>query len=533
MSNMKRTILLTVLITGLTFISGNIIVPADEKSDTLKRKPEIIVNTTVDTKGPSKTKEKPGTSKRENRLTFQNRVSKIINQKVGLDDSGNVYRMGLTAKYTGPDNLMPGEGKFGKLFKYLPVMRWYDPEHYYTSIQTIDGEFTNDQCIMCHTVKTPGIVAQWAKSKHATSPDKTTGCADCHGQNHLELHMPTHKECGKCHPKQTSGHMAGGKGSHSQAFHIGTNEASWQYGKPAEEVTACAACHGKAENTCDGCHTRHEFSKAEARKPAGCAVCHRGLDHYEYEMWMQSYHGLLYAANGASWDWTKPMKPQNYQTPTCSYCHMQNGNHNQQAFSTVNSSMGVDLVDRGAVKYKKTRNAWIKTCSGCHSSRFARDQLEAVDEAVKLAFTKWREAMKIIIDLYNEGLLDPMPQDLAPDSNGHYTFSLFPDGESRMFNVSFIEKKAFEMLVYITNAVYKSMAHFGWYGATYGKGAFVQDRWLIDIKGEASKLRRISTLEERAGIKHKAYDFWKHGEYTDLLLGWKRKDGDVNEEVME
>ncbi len=60
-----------------------------------------------------------------------------------------------------------------------------------------------------------------------------------------------------------------------------------------------------------------------------------------------------------------------------------------------------------------------------------------------------------------------------------------------------------------------------------------QDRWIVDIKGEASKLRRISTLEERAGIKHKAYDFWKHGEYTDLLLGWKRKDGDVNEEVME
>ncbi len=135
----------------------------------------------------------------------------------------------------------------------------------------------------------------------------------------------------------------------------------------------------------------------------------------------------------------------------------------------------------------------------------------------------------IIVDLYNDSLLDPMPQDLAPDWAGHYTFSLFPGGEGRMFNVSLIEKKAFEMLVYITNAIYKAMAHFGWYGATYGKGAFLQDRWLVDIKGEASKLRRISALEKKVGIEHKAYDFWKHGEYTDLLLGWKRKEGDIEE----
>ncbi|MHC4268942.1 MAG: hypothetical protein ACYSTS_10785 [Planctomycetota bacterium] len=26
---------------------------------------------------------------------------------------------------------------------------------------------------------------------------------------------------------------------------------------------------------------------------------------------------------------------------------------------------------------------------------------------------------------------------------------------------------------------------------------------------------------------HKPYDFLKHGEYTDLLLGWKKKEGDV------
>jgi hydroxylamine dehydrogenase len=525
MKDIKKILLSITLIAGMAFVlyinatsffSENGYVLAEEMGE---GEPE--------TKKEEKKAKPPKAAKKT--LKFQQVAAKIFDQKVGLDDSGDVYYMGLTAKYTGPEDLLPGEGKYGKLFKYLPVMRWYDPEHYYTSTQVVEGEFKSEQCILCHMIKTPGIVAQWKKSKHATSWKQTVGCDACHGSNHQKLYMPTHKECGKCHPKQTAGHMAGGKGSHSQAFHISTNEASWQIGKPAEEVTACATCHGKAENTCDGCHTRHGFSKAEARKPAGCAVCHRGLGHYEYEMWMQSYHGLLWASNGYSWDWTKPMKPQNYQTPTCAYCHMQGGEHNQQAFSTVHTGMGVHLVDRGAPKYKATRDAWIKTCSGCHSPRFARDQLEAADEAIKVAFTKWREAMKIIVDLYNDGILDPMPEDLAPDWSGHYTFSLFPGGEGRMFNVSFIEKKAFEMLVYITNAIYKAMAHSGWYGATYGKGAFLQDRWLIDIKGEASKLRRISTLEKKVGIDHKAYDFWKHGEYTDLLLGWKRKEGDIKE----
>ncbi|MBI2560460.1 MAG: hypothetical protein HYW14_04935, partial [Planctomycetes bacterium] len=39
--------------------------------------------------------------------------------------------------------------------------------------------------------------------------------------------------------------------------------------------------------------------------------------------------------------------------------------------------------------------------------------------------------------------------------------------------------------------------------------------------------KRIARLEKQAGIEHKAFDFWKHGEYTDLLTGWKRKEGDV------
>lgn len=480
-----------------------------------------------ETKAPCPVKKEELASHPKDKRTIQQIVSEITGEKIGPDSSGDLYHGGLTATYTEPEDMLPGEGKFEKLFKFLPLIRWYDPDHYYTPNMNVAGEFKHDECIMCHTVQTPGIVAQWKKSKHASTEKGIVGCDKCHGNNHQQLYMPSWKHCGECHPEQKAGHRGGNIGSHTYAFHVNVIEIPWQIAKPAAEVTACATCHAIAENRCDGCHTRHDFSIAEARKPNNCGICHTGLDHYEYEMYRESYHGMIYESEQHTWDWTKPLKPANYKTPTCAYCHMKDGEHNTQKASTIYSHMGTSLVDRGAPKFKETRQNWINTCKGCHSPRFAADQLEAMDEAVKVSFTKWREAMKVVTDLYNDNMLDPMPNDLAPDYAGHYTFSLL-GGEGRMYNVSDIERSAFEMLVYATNAVYKAMAHGAMYGATYGKGAFVQDRMLVQIKGEASRLRRIKALEDNAGIKHKAYDFWKHGEYTDLLLGWRRKPGDVD-----
>jgi hydroxylamine dehydrogenase len=67
------------------------------------------------------------------------------------------------------------------------------------------------------------------------------------------------------------------------------------------------------------------------------------------------------------------------------------------------------------------------------------------------------------------------------------------------------------------------------YNATYGTGgAFEQDRMLVQIKAEASRLKRFKALEAAAGVEYKPQPFWQHGEYTDLLSGWKRKEGDVD-----
>src|SRR3989304_3184919 len=127
------------------------------------------------------------------------------------------------------------------------------------------------------------------------------------------------------------------------------------------------------------------------------------------------------------------------------------------------------VVDRGAYRYKATRDVWVNTCKGCHSPRFARDHLNAMDEAVKLSFTKYREAMGILMALYADNLIDPMPIDLAPDSRGHNVFSLMPGkGEMRKYNVSNIERLTYEMLVDIIGAIFKAKTHNAYYSPIYG-----------------------------------------------------------------
>jgi hydroxylamine dehydrogenase len=80
------------------------------------------------------------------------------------------------------------------------------------------------------------------------------------------------------------------------------------------------------------------------------------------------------------------------------------------------------------------------------------------------------------------------------------------------------------MLVDIIDGIFKAKAHNAYYSPVYGYWEWAQDRWLIMVKDEASKLKRFAEIEEKIGIKHRAYSFWGQGESTDLLLGWKRKE---------
>ncbi|MDR4507350.1 MAG: hydroxylamine oxidoreductase [Candidatus Brocadiaceae bacterium] len=476
--------------------------------------------------------------------TFQDVASSVFGQAVGPDNDGTLYVFGLTAHYTQPEYVQ-GRGPYKSFLKMIPSIRWYDPEHYWTNGSQTEGEFKNEECVLCHTVQTPTIVNDWKKSSHGNKDlrrgigikkdgkpvEDLVGCGDCHGNNHQDLKMPTYKLCNDCHPKETSEHRAGGLGSHTHAYTVNVLEFSWHVGKPAEEVAGCAYCHAIAENRCSGCHTRHIFDPGEARKPTACRVCHMGIDHDEWAMYNTSIHGALYEAESSTMDWSKKIKKGNYRVPACAYCHMQNGDHNPQRFGTIYSDMGMFQVDRGAPKHKAKRDAWIKLCQDCHSPRFAKDKLEEMDAGINLSFTKWREAAAVIVGCFLDGVVDPMPEGSPPDWYGHYTFSLLPGGDPRFYATSNLERLGLEMICYLTGNVYKAYAHMSMYNQTYGNGsAFEQDRKLVEIKTEAAKLRRFAAIEKKIGLEHKSEAFWQHGEYLDLLPGWIRKPGDVDQE---
>ncbi len=232
-------------------------------------------------------------------------------------------------------------------------------------------------CIECHRTTTPGVFADWAKSRHANA---NITCLDCHlvqpgdqdtARDHEKYYnradmpwgdakykMPiasivTPKDCSRCHPDEAT--------QYSKSKHANTIEIIWKLdpwlnkgmNSDNERKTGCFNCHGTviqvdkngtidpgtwpnagvgrlnldgSKGSCTSCHTRHRFSVAEARKPEACDQCHLGPDHPQIEIFEESKHGTIYNAykdeynfHAAGGTWTAGV---DYRAPTCAACHM-------------------------------------------------------------------------------------------------------------------------------------------------------------------------------------------------------------------
>lgn len=404
-----------------------------------------------------------------------------------------------------------GAGAYRDQWLAPSVFQWLDP-NLFTPRNPIQGVFQGEACVACHTGITPTIVNDWKVSKHA--PAKVS-CTACHGNDHQKLSMPKPETCEGCHKTQVTQYreeLKAGHPAHARAMDPDVYENAWQMHKPPAEVVGCAQCHRIGSVGCDSCHTRHKFSAAEARKPSACMSCHSGVDHRDYEVWENAKHGNIWHAEQQETDWTKPLARGNYRFPTCAYCHMPGGDHNTVR-NTVYAAMGMQEVNRGAPEHQAKRDRWIGVCSDCHSSRFARAQLEYMDEAVGISFQKVREAKQILEDLYKEGLMEPMPAFLAPGWKGGHAASF----GGMNYNVPAIERLFYEMVAYATTNTFKGAAHSSGGSATYTFGAFEADKYLAAIKSEAEKMRRLARIEQKVGVPYQPSEFWTHGEYTDTL----------------
>lgn len=361
-----------------------------------------------------------------------------------------------------------------------------------------------EDCLPCHTQKTPGAVRVWQGSAHAKAG---VGCAACHGTDHARMDRGEARVsltvCGACHQEALKQHQAS---RHGMALHSGwgctrnlsdrdPKECRFCHAAGSEVPTSqvqcarflkqssamaevgCNACH-QVESSCASCHSSHSTDLKIVRDSKVCATCHMGPDHPQWEMWQTSRHGTLFASAGAELG------------PSCQICHMPNGSHNVSGGLTLTSGGERIPEPRRAAQREKM----LQVCTRCHSSAFAQQELQRDDAVQEQSLAILKQAEGIVGDLADHGLLDPMPAQRPPHPLKGKVLVL--DSQMLYEDTSHIERLLFKMKKYdyaktIKGAFHNNPAYAHW----YGNAELKMD--LVDIQAEASRLRERGHAQAR------------------------------------
>ena len=332
--------------------------------------------------------------------------------------------------------------------------------------------------------------------------------------------MPTPEDCGTCHATQ-HGQFADesrfGFPSHVLAMDRAL-DASHFADKPKPEVAACLQCHSVATK-CDSCHTRHRFDPAEARRPEACVTCHSGPPHPDDEAYFASAHGALYLAEGAGWDWSKPLRAGNYPAPTCAYCHMPGGLH--QVADRAIWKFGLVEVNPLKAENVVKRAGWIDVCTDCHEAQEAEAWLRDLDHERKRTWSLLYAAEDILRAVRSNGELSPAPGQRPPypvdalDRLWPRARIGAPEGQaSAFYNVSGIERAYFEMWYFHNLRSYKGAAHGALTLTEEGQQGL--EEALAAIETEAAALTRLGQEERERGEAVDPSVLWTTGPYTGL-----------------
>lgn len=313
------------------------------------------------------------------------------------------------------------------------------------------------QCLQCHKEINTGMYQEWGESKHFGA---NVGCYECHKAEKGEKDAIDHngfsisvivspKDCSRCHAKEVeefegSHHskagqimgsldntlaevVEGNKGMKTEAFPKGVSAAA---------VNGCWQCHGNvvqvlpngrldpatwpntgigrinpdgSEGSCAACHSRHNFSAAQARNPENCGKCHMGPDHPQIEIYNESKHGIAYQANKDRMNMksSKWIVGEDYSAaPTCATCHMSATkdmptNHNvglrikwnnrppiSKETHTVDAGWGLESAK---ITGDERRANMKKVCISCHNVNFTDNFFIQYEELMKLYHEKFGE----------------------------------------------------------------------------------------------------------------------------------------------
>lgn len=347
--------------------------------------------------------------------------------------------------------------------------------HRKATVTQLDPAF----CIHCHQEVTPGLFQSWVESKHAKNGVHCMTCHIDHQAASEQKAMVFPEKCGECHKKQLSEFQ---KGRHSIAFD--RMRIQGEYLAIPREIRGafCERCHS-IQKRCNSCHGSHKFSLKEARDPDACGSCHLGPDHPHKEMYETSLHGTIYKITE---------NPE--RAPRCITCHMPNGTHDS-SFGIARGPAGTrpEVVDLKEVPISKEgeqsrREEMLKVCTGCHSRRFAQEQLENADRVKEEGFRLMERGKEPIKEIEKEGLLYPSLSARMPHPTEGRTLVL---ADPQLYvGTSYIERLFFTMFKFHNIRVWKSGYHFS-PSYTHGYGWTEMQLDLIDIKEEANKLKEM------------------------------------------
>jgi len=316
-------------------------------------------------------------------------------------------------------------------------------------------EQSENECVVCHERTTPGIVEQYG---HSTMAAAEVACEDCHEveadypgavehEGSYVLSNPTTAMCEKCHAQEVAQYNQSRHALPAYVAYAGSKELSEEHLAMYEAIPegnyapdksrnaiaelegvdlrrfTCEGCHNIGKPAADGsigecqqCHLRHEFSLEQARKPETCNACHIGPDHPQYEIYVESPHGIAYHTQGDHWNWdAEPgtLDTTDFPAPTCAVCHI-------SSFGTQATTHDVGdrltwylfapvSTRRPAWEDNKTRMQGV--CLECHNQNFVDDFYTAADKATERVNEWVEESRDIVAPLQENDLMTSEPFD--------------------------------------------------------------------------------------------------------------------------
>jgi hypothetical protein len=293
------------------------------------------------------------------------------------------------------------------------------------------------KCAECHTEQHYAIVHEYELSAHAA---KGINCLECHqpaqNQERVDHHgfvitkNLTAANCRSCHETEyeqflRSRHAApswaavyGEKGlspeqaDFSEKFHPGACKRSANPLVALEGASAvvsgCAKCHAVGKPNTDGsigsctaCHTRHTSSVEIARLPTTCGQCHMGPDHSQLEIYNESKHGVMFAAQKSHLKLgvaPKKLTSRDMFVPTCATCHM-SGLNGQKVTHDPGERLSYLLAAEISTKrpgYALAQANMKETCVQCHT----RPLVERIYDEAEKAVASTNEKVKAAKETY-------------------------------------------------------------------------------------------------------------------------------------